>query len=77
MNLSEKLNKYDIIRRAASLANELDIEVYVVGGFIRDLILNRKKIGEIGEINPEVILNFKLEFPVAALELNLHDFFEL
>jgi len=40
-----------------------------------DIFLKGKKIGEIGEIHPEVLLNFKLEFPVAALELNLEYFF--
>ena len=40
-----------------------------------DIFLNQKKIGEIGEIHPEVLTNFKLEFPVAALELNLQNFF--
>ncbi len=33
-----------------------------------------KTTGEIGEINPIVLTNFKLEFPVAALELNLQKF---
>ncbi len=37
--------------------------------------LKGKKIGEIGEIHPEVLLNFKLKFPVAALELNLEYIF--
>ncbi len=39
------------------------------------IYFNGKKIGEIGEIHPEVLTNFKLEFPVAALELNLEYFF--
>ncbi|MFX1378947.1 MAG: phenylalanine--tRNA ligase subunit beta [Promethearchaeota archaeon] len=34
------------------------------------ICLKNSIIGEIGEIHPEVLLNFKLEFPVAALELN-------
>jgi len=33
-------------------------------------------VGEIGEIHPEVLLNFKLEFPVAALEINLQHFIQ-
>ncbi|GAH05667.1 unnamed protein product, partial [marine sediment metagenome] len=37
-----------------------------------DVYLRGSKVGEIGEIDPEVLLNFKLEFPVAGLELNLH-----
>ncbi len=36
-----------------------------------DIYLKGIKIGEIGEIHPEVLINFKLEFPVSALELNL------
>ena len=43
---------------------------YIEGRY-GDIYLNGSKIGEIGEIQPEVLLNFKLEFPVAALELNL------
>jgi len=42
MNLSDKLNQYEIIERASDLAEELGAETYVVGGFIRDLILDRK-----------------------------------
>ena len=37
------------------------------------IILNGSKIGEIGEIHPEVLINFKLEFPVAAFEINVQD----
>jgi phenylalanyl-tRNA synthetase beta chain len=43
---------------------------YLEGRF-GSVYLNEKKVGEIGEIHPEVLQNFKLEFPVAALELNL------
>ncbi|MFX1328508.1 MAG: phenylalanine--tRNA ligase subunit beta [Promethearchaeota archaeon] len=39
------------------------------------IYLKGKKIGEIGEIHPDILLNFKLEYPVAALELNLQHFF--
>ena len=36
-----------------------------------------KEVAYIGEINPQVLDNFALETPVAALELNLTDLFEL
>ncbi len=45
-----------------------------IDGRYGDVYLNGNKIGEIGEIHPEVLINFKLEFPVAALELNMQDF---
>ena len=39
-----------------------------------EIYINGDNIGEMGEIHPEVLLNFKLEFPVAALELDLQKF---
>jgi len=42
---------------------------YIDGRF-GSIYLKNSIIGEIGELNPEVLLNFKLEFPVAALEIN-------
>ena len=49
---------------------------YIEGRYA-DIYFNGSKIGEIGEIHPEVLLNFKLEFPVAALEMNLQQFIQL
>ena len=48
---------------------------YIEGRY-GEIYLNGSIIGEIGEIYPEVLLNFKLEFPVAAFELNIEQFFE-
>ncbi|MFX0017180.1 MAG: phenylalanine--tRNA ligase subunit beta [Promethearchaeota archaeon] len=42
-----------------------------ISGRYGEIHLNGSIIGEIGEIHPEVLVNFKLEFPVAAMELNL------
>ena len=42
MNLGDKLIRYTLLGRASELADELDVDVYIVGGFIRDLILGRK-----------------------------------
>jgi len=47
-----------------------------IDGRYGEIYLNGSIIGEIGEINPEVLLNFKLEFPVAAFELNIEHFFD-
>jgi len=44
-----------------------------IDGRYGDIYWKSKKIGEIGEIHPEVLLNYKLEFPVAALELFLQE----
>jgi phenylalanyl-tRNA synthetase beta chain len=42
-----------------------------INGRYGEIYLKNVIIGEIGEINPEVLLNFKLEFPVSAFELNI------
>lgn len=63
-----------------SLGYENDFEIKLnknlsyIDGRYGEIYLKGSKVGEIGEIHPEVLLNFKLEFPVAAFELNLQDF---
>jgi phenylalanyl-tRNA synthetase beta chain len=42
-----------------------------IEGRCGEIYFNKKKIGTIGEIFPQVLLNFKLEFPVAAFEIDL------
>ena len=43
MNFKEKLDKYFFISIASQTAKEANVEVYIVGGFVRDLILNRTR----------------------------------
>ncbi|MBR9698900.1 phenylalanine--tRNA ligase subunit beta [Candidatus Woesearchaeota archaeon] len=48
-----------------------------IKGRVGRVIVKGKKIAFIGEISPEVLENFELEFPVAAFELNLTELFGL
>ncbi len=48
-----------------------------ISGRVGKIIINKDEVGLIGEINPEVLFNFRLENPVVALELNLDKLFEL
>jgi|WetSurSiteA1Bulk_404760.scaffolds.fasta_scaffold07630_3 poly(A) polymerase len=41
MNLNDKLNQFDFLQTASKIADEVGVEVYAVGGFIRDLILKK------------------------------------
>ena len=45
-----------------------------IDGRCGEIYFRNKMIGEIGEIYPEVLLNFKLEYPVSAFELNIEPF---
>jgi poly(A) polymerase len=42
MNFKEELKDYKFLETASELAEEVGVEVYVVGGFIRDLILKKE-----------------------------------
>ncbi|PIU02580.1 MAG: phenylalanine--tRNA ligase subunit beta, partial [Candidatus Diapherotrites archaeon CG09_land_8_20_14_0_10_32_12] len=42
-----------------------------IRGRVGRIIADDKKLAYIGELSPEVITNWELEMPVAALELNL------
>jgi putative nucleotidyltransferase with HDIG domain len=42
MNLKDRLNKFDFLQTASTVANEVGAEVYAVGGFVRDIILDKK-----------------------------------
>ncbi|MFX1377394.1 MAG: phenylalanine--tRNA ligase subunit beta [Promethearchaeota archaeon] len=46
-----------------------------INGRFGEIYLKERIIGEIGEIDPEVLLNFRLEFPVCAFELNIDSIF--
>lgn len=42
-----------------------------IEGRCGEIYFKKKKLGIIGEVFPQVLLNFKLEFPVAAFEIDL------
>ena len=44
MNLSNELKKYSFLESAKKLAENLNLPVYIVGGFVRDIILNRIRV---------------------------------
>ncbi|WP_200976234.1 CCA tRNA nucleotidyltransferase [Echinicola sp. 20G] len=41
MNLTKEIDQIEVIRRVGECADELGLEAYVVGGFVRDLLLKR------------------------------------
>ena len=77
-DFTEIKSTLDFIITSLGFINEFEIKPEVNTSYINGrygcIYLKGNKIGEIGEIHPEVLLNFKLEFPVAAMELNLQNF---
>ena len=48
-----------------------------IEGRVGRVIVKGKKVGYIGDIHPGVLLKFDVQMPVAAMELNLTDLFEV
>ena len=55
---------------------EQDNDMFIQGRAAQ-ILINGKKYGIIGELNPQVLKNFSLEFPVCAFELNANELFKL
>ncbi|MDP3765075.1 MAG: phenylalanine--tRNA ligase subunit beta [Nanoarchaeota archaeon] len=78
-NYTEVRQVLDLIIRLFGL--HCDIEEAEHNSFIEGrcgmAIVKGKKVAYLGEINPQVLSNWGLEMPVAALELNLSELFEI
>jgi phenylalanyl-tRNA synthetase beta chain len=77
-DFTEIRSTLDFIMGSLGYKNDFEVKpsrnFSYIDGRYGEIYLKGNKVGEIGEIHPEVLLNFKLEFPVAAFELNLQNF---
>jgi len=73
--IPDSLNRITLVNQKVIYEIKSEYNPSYINGRCGTIYLKGKKIGEIGEIHPEVLLNFKLEFPVAALELNFQQLF--
>ncbi|TKJ17435.1 phenylalanine--tRNA ligase subunit beta [Candidatus Woesearchaeota archaeon B3_Woes] len=83
LSISEKADYTKIKQTLDCLMRMLDIEYKIeetkhdsfIEGRVGRIIVNDKKVGYIGEINPKVIYNFNLEMPVIGFEINISELF--
>jgi phenylalanyl-tRNA synthetase beta chain len=77
-DFTEIRSTLDYVMSSLGVDSDYSIKSVVNPSYIEgrsgDIIYKKVKVGEIGELQPEVILNYKLEFPVAGFELNLQKF---
>ena len=76
-DFSEIRSLLDHLTTSLGITNDIEVKpannpTYLEGR-TGDILYKGDSIGILGEIHPEVILNFNLEFPVVALELNLNN----
>ncbi|MHA1682606.1 MAG: phenylalanine--tRNA ligase subunit beta [Promethearchaeota archaeon] len=64
--LDSFMEMYGVTFTAKAASNPFGMD-----GRTADIYVKNKRIGTIGEIHPEILVNFDLEFPATFLELNL------
>lgn len=69
----------DYLMNALGLAYSIEDTEHgsFISGRVGRVSVNGKKVAYIGELHPQVLTNFELDMPVAALELNLSDLFSI
>ena len=79
-NYTEIKSALDFVMTSLGCYNDYEVKAgknasYIDGRY-GEIYLGNLVIGEIGELHPDILLNFKLEFPVAAMELNIEKLFD-
>ena len=69
----------DALMRNLGIEYKLNATVHksFVDGRVAAILVKNKPIGIIGEVNPQVLNNWKLEKPVVGFEINVNDIFEM
>lgn len=68
-----------------ALFNAIDLKYEIIPcdnpsfipGRVGQIIINKKQIGFIGELHPQVISNFNIELPISVFEIDLNELFEV
>src|SRR5690606_30468881 len=75
MNVKESLNQAEIFSRVGACADELGLETYVVGGYVRDLMLNKNSkdldfvcVGSGIELAKKVASTFEQHVPLSVFK---------
>ena len=67
------------------LINNLDLKYEVkeiehssfIEGRVGSIFVNKRNVGVMGEIHPQVLENFNLEMPVSCFEIDLSEIFKI
>src|SRR3989344_2483203 len=75
VNFTKIKQVLDVLMSSLDIPYEIEELSYpwFIEGRAGEIIVNNKKIGMFGEINPEVLINWNLEMPASVLELNINE----
>ena len=74
VNFTKIKQVLDVLMSSLDIPYEIEELSYpwFIEGRAGEIIVNNKKIGMLGELNPEVLINWNLEMPASVLELNIN-----
>ena len=79
-NFTQLKQVFEYLNRMLSLEIEFVEEaknsIHFIEGRTAGIYLGGKKIGEIGEIHPKILKNWKIKMPVALLEISLEEIYK-
>ncbi|MBI2449209.1 phenylalanine--tRNA ligase subunit beta [Candidatus Pacearchaeota archaeon] len=78
-NFTKAKQILEYLGKMLNLSFSLEVEKHpsFVEGRTASILLNNKKIGNLGEINPLVLKNWHMKMPVASFEINLEERYKL
>lgn len=59
-----------------TIKEKKEIKTHLIDGRSADIFLEETKIGEIGEIHPKILKNWKIKMPISLFEINLEPIFK-
>ena len=69
-------NLFSMLGLEIEIKEPKDFGVHYIEGRVGEILFEKKKIGEIGEVHPKILKNWKIKMPVAMLEIDLTKIFE-
>ncbi|MBI5797330.1 phenylalanine--tRNA ligase subunit beta [Candidatus Woesearchaeota archaeon] len=78
-NFTKAKQMVDYLLKGLNLEYEMKEEKNpsFIEGRCAQILMNGKKYGVLGEIHPQVLKNFSLDFPTCAFEMNINELFKL
>lgn len=69
-------NLFSMLGLEIEIKEPKDFGIHYIEGRVGEILFEKKKIGEIGEVHPKILKNWKIKMPVAMLEIDLTKIFE-
>jgi phenylalanyl-tRNA synthetase beta chain len=69
-------NLFSMLGLEIEIKEPKDFGIHYIEGRVGEILFEKKKIGEIGEVHPKILKNWKIKMSVAMLEIDLTKIFE-